>query len=140
MTEKRFTLIEDTGTDECYTDNLYDNGTYIGAIAWGSKMICYLLNDLSDENGQLKKEKEYWKSNACSQSNYLSILSMDCWIVEEAILNLKNVIDVDTEAYNLLDELSDKFNELQEHRINWAYSLSEEEKQDVIKYLRAYND
>lgn len=45
MTEKRFTLIKDTGTDECYCDNLYDNGTYIGAIAGGSEMICYLLNE-----------------------------------------------------------------------------------------------
>ena len=56
MTEKRFTLIKNTGTDECHCDNLYDNGTYIGAINGGSKMICYLLNSLSEENGQLKQQ------------------------------------------------------------------------------------
>ena len=57
MTEKRFTLIKDTGTDECILDNIYDNGTYIGAISRnGSEMICYLLNNLHEENQQLKKE------------------------------------------------------------------------------------
>lgn len=57
MTEKRFTLIKDTGTDECILDNIYDNGTYIGAINRnGSEMICYLLNNLHEENQQLKKE------------------------------------------------------------------------------------
>lgn len=55
MTEKRFSLIKDIGTDEC-CDNLYDNGTYIGAISGGSEMICYLLNDLSNENEQLKQQ------------------------------------------------------------------------------------
>lgn len=57
MNEKRFTLIKGTGTDECILDNIYDNGTYIGAISRnGSEMICYLLNNLHEENQQLKKE------------------------------------------------------------------------------------
>lgn len=76
---------------------------------------------LKEENEQLKKEKEYWKGNACNYSNYLSILSMDCQIVQEAILDLKKVIDVDTEASKLLDELDDKFDELNEHRIRVRY-------------------
>ena len=53
MTEKRFSLIKNNGTDECYLDNLYDNDTYIGSIGNGSEMICYLLNSLNDENKQL---------------------------------------------------------------------------------------
>ena len=61
MAEKRFSLIKDTGTDECYSDNIYDNGTYIGAICGGSEMICYLLNNLHEENEQLKKEIEELK-------------------------------------------------------------------------------
>lgn len=75
------------------------------------------LSKLQKENDQLKKEKEFWKGDSCNCSNYLSILSMDCQIVQEAICNLKNVIDVDTEAFKLLDELDDKFDELNQHRI-----------------------
>lgn len=72
---------------------------------------------LEKENGQLKKEKEFWKGDSCNCSNYLSILSMDCQIVQETICDLKNVIDVDTEASKLLDKLDDKFDELNQHRI-----------------------
>lgn len=74
-------------------------------------------NNLACRFDNLKKEKDSWKNDACSKSSYLSILSMDCQIVEEALLDLKNVIDVDTEVYNLLDELSDKFDDLQRHRL-----------------------
>lgn len=56
MTEKRFSLIKDTGTDECYSDNIYDNGTYIGAIEGGSEMICYLLNEQNETITKLKSE------------------------------------------------------------------------------------
>ena len=57
--EKRFTLKKDMGTDECNLDNLYDDNTYIGSISSsGSEMICYLLNELNDEN---KKFKEWEK-------------------------------------------------------------------------------
>ena len=42
---------------------------------------------------------------------------MDCQIVQEAIYNLKQVIDVNTEAFKLLDELDDKFDELNQRRI-----------------------
>ena len=50
-------MIKDTGTDECILDNIYDNGTYIGAISSsGSEMICYLLNNFHEENQQLKQE------------------------------------------------------------------------------------
>ena len=66
---------------------------------------------------ELEKEKEFWKGDACRCANYLSILSMDCQIVQEAISDLKNVIDVDTEAFKLLDKLDDKFDELNQHRI-----------------------
>ena len=58
MTEKkqRFHLIKDTGTDECYLDNLYDNDTYISAICGGSERVCNLLNELHEENEQLKAQ------------------------------------------------------------------------------------
>ena len=56
MTEKRFTLIKNTGTDECDLNNLYDNKTFIGSISIGAEMICYLLNTLHKKNQQLKQE------------------------------------------------------------------------------------
>ena len=80
---------------------------------------------LKKENGELKKEKEFWKGDSCNCSNYLSILSMDCQIVQEAIYDLKKVIDVDTEASKLLNELNDKFDKLNQHRIRHTLGDSE---------------
>lgn len=79
------------------------------------------LRDIKKKYEQLKKEKEFWKGDACKYSNYLSILSMDCQIVQEAICDLKNVIDVDTEVFKLVDELDDKFDELNQHRLRAGY-------------------
>lgn len=120
MTEKRFTIGDDT---ECPIIE--------GKFELNMEEVTDLLNKqdehlniLRDElelaykkYTELEKEKEFWKGDACNCSNYLSILSMDCQIVQEAICNLKNVIDVDTEAFRLLDELDDKFDELNQHRI-----------------------
>ena len=80
-------------------------------------VVATALNESLDEIEQLKKEKEFWRRDSCNCLNYLSILSMDCEIVQEAIYDLRNVIDVDTEAFKLLDELDDKFDELNQHRI-----------------------
>ena len=41
------------------------------------------LNKLNDENEQLKKEKEFWKSDACSLSSLNSILSNELSIAQE---------------------------------------------------------
>lgn len=38
--------------------NLYDDGTFIGAIGMGEELIVELLNDLSDENEQLKQQRK----------------------------------------------------------------------------------
>lgn len=89
---------------------------YDGCEYWSDK-ASERITLLEKENEKLKKEKEFWKGDACNCSNYLSILSMDCQIVQEAIYDLKNVIDVDTEASKLLDKLDDKFDELNQHRI-----------------------
>lgn len=118
MTERIYKVI-------CIDGKLYLNhhgvSDYIGnKDCTNEKAIIQIgqyLNELTHENEKLKKEKEFWKGDACNCSNYLSILSMDCQIVQEAIYDLKNVIDVDTEAFKLLDELDDKFDELNQHRI-----------------------
>lgn len=48
-----------------------------------SDEIVDLLNRLNEENEQLKKEKEFWKSDACSLSNLNSILSNELSIAQE---------------------------------------------------------
>lgn len=114
MTEnKRFTKVEHIF--ELNDEGIKDNQTRIEY--YYALDLIDLLNELSEENEQLKEEKEFWKGDACNCSNYLSILSMDCQIVQEAICDLKSVIDVDTEAFRLLDKLDDKFDELNQHRI-----------------------
>ena len=82
-----------------YTDGQYvmqDGEVYV--ICSGkhnADVVATALNESLDEIEQLKKEKEFWRGDSCNCSNYLSILSMDCQIVQEAIYDLKNVIDVD---------------------------------------------
>lgn len=97
MTEKRFTLIKNTGTDECILDNLYDNGTYIGSISSsGSEMICYLLNNLNEENIKqqtrvkkvLKKQLDYYTERAL-------LLKQPYGDVTEAIHNIADELGVD---------------------------------------------
>ena len=112
MTEKQYKVgyFEDPNPVDDYVETI--DGEYLEASD-----VVTLLNKLSEENKQLKEEKEFWKGDSCNCSNYLSILSMDCKIVQEAIYDLKNVIDVDTEAFRLLDKLDDKFDELNQHRI-----------------------
>lgn len=97
MTEKRFSLIKNTGTDECILDNLYDNGTYIGAISSsGSEMICYLLNNLNEENIKqqtrvkkvLKKQLDYYTERAL-------LLNQPYGDVTETIHNIADELGVD---------------------------------------------
>ena len=71
MPEKRFSLKKDTRTDECNLDNLYDDNTYIASISSsGSEMICYLLNELNDENEELKKDVRRLHSELCRRRGY----------------------------------------------------------------------
>ena len=57
MTEnKRFTL--KYINEQHISANLYDNKTFIGAIGIGEELIVELLNDLSEENEQLKSENK----------------------------------------------------------------------------------
>lgn len=121
MTEKRFHkayCCGDTGViDGLENEWFIENINSISDLEKNWDTVIDKLNQVAEENEKLKKEKEFWKGAACNCSNYLSILSMDCQIVQEAICDLKNVIDVDTEAFRLLDELDDKFDELNQHRI-----------------------
>lgn len=69
MTEKRFTL--KYINEQHISANLYDNGTFIGSIRIGERLIAELLNSLNNENEQLKKDcialishnQEYRKEN-----------------------------------------------------------------------------
>lgn len=53
MTEKRFTL--KYINEQVISANLYDNKTFIGSIGIGEELIVELLNNLSEENEQLKQ-------------------------------------------------------------------------------------
>lgn len=52
--------------------------------------IIDLLNELADENEQLRKEKENWKSSACNNANFNSILLHELSIAEEQGYKLSN--------------------------------------------------
>ena len=80
------------------------------------------LDDLRIKLRELEEEKDYWKGCSCNHINYNSILSMDCQIVQEAIFDLKKVIERDTEAFRLLEELDDKFDDLNKHRLSYIGS------------------
>ena len=51
--------------------NLYDNKTFIGSIGIGGELIVELLNNLSDENEQLKKDRFICLD--CEHSGYTEI-------------------------------------------------------------------
>ena len=53
MTKKRFTL--KYINEQHISANLYDNKTFIGAIRIGEELIVELLNNLSEENEELKQ-------------------------------------------------------------------------------------
>ena len=97
MTEKRFTLMKNTGTDECNLDNLYDNGTYIGAISnSGSEMICYLLNYLNEENiKQQTQVKKVLKKQLNYYTERVLLLNQPDGDVTEAIHNIADELGVD---------------------------------------------
>ena len=73
MTEnKRFYLDENGINDREYEFSIL-----------GEDELVDIINDLNDENEQLKKEKEFWKSDACSLSSLNSILSNELSIAQE---------------------------------------------------------
>lgn len=71
MTEKRFKL--KYINEQHISANLYDDKTFIGSIGIGAELIVELLNTLSNENEQLKKDVDYWKQVASQYSNELNV-------------------------------------------------------------------
>lgn len=59
MTEKRFTLKHIQ--EQHLSANLYDNKTFIASIGIGAELIVELLNNLSEDNIELKQENEQLK-------------------------------------------------------------------------------
>ena len=77
MTEKRFGFEMDKNCYKCIAD-VIDKKLYTD-----KKQVVDLLNSLSEDNEQLKKEKENWKSSACSNANFNSILLNELSIAQE---------------------------------------------------------
>ena len=102
MTEKRFVInsgiVEREGRKlklEPIIDCVNDKTLQI-------KDICNLLNQLNDENKQLKQKKENWKSVACSNTSFNSILLNELSIAQE-------------QGY----KVSDPFKRLMEEKVMW---------------------
>lgn len=83
MTEKRFTI--DDESDIIEFD--WNTNEYIDDFMWGDgkswDRVCNRLNELYEENEQLKKELEDWKSNCLSTINENSILWNEIAIMRE---------------------------------------------------------
>lgn len=69
MTEKRFTIDKDGIT---VIDN-YTDGLTECKYSQEAKLLCYFLNEITEENEQLKKDVEYWKQVASQYSNELNV-------------------------------------------------------------------
>ena len=80
MTEKRYKLEQWTSLSLYYS---FPNGNLHHSIGKVAKRVENDLNSLAEENEQLKKEKEFWKSDACSLSSLNSILSNELSIAQE---------------------------------------------------------
>ena len=52
-------------------------------LRYANNIYCNKIDSLKKENEQLKKEKEFWKSDACSLSSLNSILSNELSIAQE---------------------------------------------------------
>ena len=85
MTEKRFEMKKleyesyFIDSQQEYVDEDEPNFKINGEKTMSDSQILDLLN----ENEQLKKEKEFWKSDACSLSSLNSILSNELSIAQE---------------------------------------------------------
>ena len=90
MTEKRFKLI--SINEQYVSANLYDNGTFIGSIENGEELIVEVLNQLSDENEQLKQ----------SIKEVIELLS------EEVDVFSEKATEHDIIAYRELNQLDNK--------------------------------
>ena len=89
MTEKRFTL--KYINEQHISANLYDNKTFIGSIGMGEELIVELLNDLSEENEQLKQRN----TNQYNQLNELwQIIEEENW---EKLIAMKKQLKEDEE-------------------------------------------
>lgn len=116
MSEKRFELILIKYNDENDVDESWwaikDNET---DKTMQDVETVELLNELNNENEQLKKEKEGWKLSTCRYINKDSVLMMDCQIVHEALFELERLIEEDTEQMGRFNDLKDNFKSLVNH-------------------------
>lgn len=79
MTEKRFTTFVENGS-VCLNDALK---VYKTVDVHYYEYLLKCMNELNNENAQLKKEKEYWKGQCISQSNLNSIYHNELSIAQE---------------------------------------------------------
>lgn len=129
MSEKRFEVI-DNSFSMWIVDTTLKEDRHEGNIYTAYDM-CHKLNEFCEENEklrkenknlqeeieELKRERDSWKSSTCNYMNKDSVLSMDCQIVHEALFELERLIEADTEQMERFNDLKDKFEKLNNHRI-----------------------
>jgi hypothetical protein len=111
MTEKRFVAIGVEWTDGFIQDHIGDRDLFnIGAV-------CKFLNELSEENEQLKKDGLYWSQNAEARLKEIDKLRKDNSILKQQRDYLFDVIDAvlphsgSTTAYNRMQDIGDDGND-----------------------------
>ena len=92
MTEnKRFVYYEHKGADYILdTPNKSLDFIEILGDCLEAEEIVDLLNELHDENEQLKQQKEVWKQICCTTSNFNSILLHELDIAQEQGFEVSN--------------------------------------------------
>lgn len=121
MTKKRFKLIYINKQN--ISANLYDNGIFIGSIEHGEKLIVEVLNQLSNENEQLKQQLskqgtqiDFLKDENTHMRNVLKENKQLKQSIKEVVELLSEEVDVFSEkatkhdiiAYRELNQLDNK--------------------------------
>lgn len=117
--------------------NLYDNKTFIGSIGMGEELIVELLNDLSQENEQLKKLLECSREEANDYCEEL--MEKDEFIRlyksqrDDTIKENEQLKVIIKEVTELLSEEVDLFSDkATEHDINAYVELKELDNKDAF--------
>ena len=89
MTEKRYFLHKHFGRDVIH-DTICHNWLKGEELEEDMNVQYTKYSALKKENEQLKKEKESWKSNACNQSSFNSILLNELSIAQKQGYEVSN--------------------------------------------------
>lgn len=111
MTDKRFELYYSNSKREWYIRDTLNQIKCFGCVDYD------VANYICKEWNKLIREKDNWKYDSCNYMNLYSILDMDCQILMEAIWDLEKHTPDDDQLSGLVQDVKNKFNNLNNHRI-----------------------